>query len=254
MIEAVENRFIFFPTPAKDDWQPPPNRSVEDVFFRLPGVEEVLIHGWWCPPAGWIGTGPVVLYLHGNAGNLSQRGLPIVCWQEEIGVAVLIVDYPGYGRSTGRPSESSCYRTADVAYEFLVRTKKVAPEQIILYGGSLGGAVAVEQASRRPHGALVLVGTFTSMRELGQKLYPMLPVRWIIHDRFNSLARITRCTRPVFIAHGTADHMIPFTHAEKLFQAANEPKQLFPLIGHDHHEAPNKDFYSELRSFLTPFG
>jgi fermentation-respiration switch protein FrsA (DUF1100 family) len=250
MIEAIENRFIFFPTPSFVDWQPPPTARVEDVFLALPPRKDVVVHGWWCPPAEWTGAGPVVLYLHGNSGNLSQRGMSVLCWQEMLGAAVLIVDYPGYGRSSGWPSEAGCYATADAGYEWLVETRKVPAEQIIVYGGSLGGAVAVELATRRPHRALVLVATFTSVRDLGRKLYPMLPMG-LVHDRFNSLSRIGRCRRPVFIAHGTDDRMIPFSHGERLFAAANEPKRFFPLVGHDHHDLLGKDFYAELRAFLN---
>jgi fermentation-respiration switch protein FrsA (DUF1100 family) len=252
VIEAIENLFIFFPTPAAKDWQPPPSDRVEDVYLPLPGAPDVRLHAWWCPPPNWDGRGPVVLYLHGNSGNLSQRGLSIACWQVELRAPVLIVDYPGYGRSTGRPSEAGCYATADAAYDWLVQTKRVPPEQIIVYGGSLGGAVAVELATRRPHRALVLVATFTSVRDLGRELYPV--ISWLAHDRFNSLARIGRCHRPVFIAHGMADRLISFRHGERLFAAANEPKQFLPLPGHDHHDPLGKEFYAAVRDFLARHG
>ena len=252
MIEALENLFMFVPTPARVEWLPPPSARIQDVRLTLP--RNIIIHGWWYPPENWDNNGPVLLYLHGNGGNLSHRGPGLVRWQQESGAAILIVDYPGYGHSTGRPSEALCYAAADAAYAWLTQEQHIPAERLMIYGGSLGGAVAVDLASRVPHRALILVGTFTSVHELGKKLYPFLPVRWIVHNHFNSLAKIGRCRRPVFIAHGTADSLVPFAQAEKLFSAANEPKHFFPLVGYDHHHAPGLDFYNELRAFLAQTG
>src|SRR5262245_5954185 len=227
----------------------PPDSRVEDVHLTL--AQDTVVHGWWYPTEDWDGTKPVLLYLHGYSGNLSHRGPAITRWQQELGVAVLIVDYPGFGRSTGRPSEPHCYATADAAYEWLTRDRRVGTARLLLYGGSLGGAVAVDLASRQPHRALILVGAFTSVHEIARKRYPFLPVRWLVPNRFNSLAKIGSCRHPVFFAHGTADRVVPFAHAEKLFAAVPGQKQLFPLVGCDHHHPPGREFFNELRMFLA---
>src|SRR5262249_58324820 len=172
-----------------------------------------------------------LLYCHGNAGNLSHRAGAVAALQKLLGVPILIFDYPGYGKSAGRPTEAGCCAAAEAAYDWLTGTQKVPPERLLLYGGSLGGGVAVDLASRRPYGALILMKTFTSMPDVGQSLYPWLPVRWLMRNRFNSLEKIGSCRQPVFIAHGTTDGLIPFAQGERLFAAANEPKRFFAMPG-----------------------
>jgi fermentation-respiration switch protein FrsA (DUF1100 family) len=244
---AIEDRFLFRPLPAAREWHPPPNDRVGDVEWQLASGPR--IHAWWCPTESWRPEHGAVLYLHGNAGNLSLRGDGIVRWQQEFGLGVLILDYPGYGRSTGKATESGCCAAADAAFDHLVQHLHVPAERILLYGGSLGCAVAVDLGSRRPHRAAVLVSPFTSVRDMARRLCPWLPARWV-HDRFNSLARIGRCRGPVFMAHGTADRLVPFAQAQRLFAAAPEPKEFLPLEGYDHQHTPGPEFYARLRSFL----
>jgi fermentation-respiration switch protein FrsA (DUF1100 family) len=245
----LENWLLFRPVRADEDWLPPPNARVQDV--ELPGANGTRLHSWWCPTESWEPSQGAVLYCHGNAGNISHRGQGVARWQQPpLEQAVLLVGYPGYGRSEGRPSEAGCYGAAHAAYDWLVEEQKVPPERILLYGGSLGGGVAVELASQRPHRGLVLVGTFTSVPEMAQTLYPWLPARWLVRTQFNNLARIKLCTRPVFIAHGTHDSLVPFSQAERLAEAANEPKQFFPMEGYDHNHTPGSDFYTALADFL----
>ena len=125
------------------------------------------------------------------------------------------------------------------------------PERVLLYGGSLGCAVATDLACRRPRRGLVLVSPFTSIPDMAQKQFPWLPGRWLVRQRFDSLAKIGCCRVPVFIAHGTADRLIPFAQGERLYQAANEPKCFFPMPGYDHNHTPGSDFYDALRDFLA---
>ena len=133
-----------------------------------------------------------------------------------------------------------------------MQEKKVALERIMLFGGSLGGAMAVELATRQPHRALILVSTFTSVPDMAQLTVPWLPSRWLVRHRFDNLAKIGQCQGPVFIAHGTADRLVPFSQGERLFAAAKEPKCFFPMEGYDHHNSPGADFYAKLREFLGP--
>jgi fermentation-respiration switch protein FrsA (DUF1100 family) len=246
---ALENRLIFAPTRAAEDWEPPPpDLDIQDV--ELTSADGTRLHAWWMTPRDWRPAQGAVLYCHGNAGNLSYRGEQLRLWRDLIRLAVLIFDYPGYGRSEGKPSEAGCYAAAAAAHDWLVNVKATAGERIILYGGSLGGAVAVNLAARRPHRALVLVSAFSSLADMARLRFPWLPARWLLRTRFENVGTIRTCRRPVFIAHGTADRLVPFAQGERLFAAANEPKEFYPMPGHDHNHTPPPEFYEQLRQFL----
>jgi fermentation-respiration switch protein FrsA (DUF1100 family) len=244
VLSMLENSLVYHPA-GSGDWVPPPT-GVRDV--ELASADGTRIHGWWLPREGAAGA---VLYLHGNAGNLSHRGGAMAEARAALGESVLIIDYPGYGRSDGSPSEAGCYAAADAAYDWLTKEQKIPPGNVIIYGASLGGGVAVDLASRRDHRALVLVKTFTSMPDVAQGLYPWLPVRWLMRNRYESLAKIKQCKRPVFVAHGTADTLIPFAHGERLHEAANAPKRFLPMHGLDHNDGVSGDFFRVLRDFLA---
>jgi uncharacterized protein len=244
----LEDRLLFFPYSAAQMWLEPPNERVEDVFFQIPG--NLTLHGWWCPTENWTSEQGALIYCTGNGGNLSMRSEAIKPWLRDFGTAVLIFDYPGYGRSQGRPSEAGCYAAAQAAYDWLTMTKSVPARRILIYGSSLGGAVATDLASRRPHRALVLLMTFSSLPEAAQWHYPWVPARWLVRSQFNSRAKIGSCAGPVFMAHGTADEIVPFSLGERLFEAAQEPKAFLPLEGKGHDEMLVELFLPALREFL----
>jgi hypothetical protein len=243
---ALENFLLYPATTAARHWQPPPDPRIRDV--ELQSADGTRIHAWWYPCEGATGA---VLYCHGNAGNLSHRGLALQQWQRELGESVLIFDYPGYGKSGGSPSEAGCYAAADAAYDWLTQEQKVPPERLLLFGKSLGAGVAVDLASRRPHRALVIVKAFTSAPDVGQGIYPFLPVRWLMRNRFDNLAKIGNCPRPIFVAHGTTDELIPFAHGERLFAAAPEPKCFLAMPGCCHNDPFTSEFWPRLRQFLA---
>ncbi len=252
MLRRLVSRFVFHPVEHSRDWlPPPPGLPVEDL--DLAGAASTRIHAWWATPPGWQPADGALLYCHGNAGNLSHRGEGIRRWLNLFGMGVLIFDYPGYGKSGGRPTEAGCYAAADASYDWLLKAG-VPGERVLLYGGSLGGAVAIDVAARRPHRALVLVSAFSSLEEMARKVLPWLPTRWLVRDQWDNLAKIRRCTRGVFIAHGTADRVVPFAQGERLFAAAPQPRQFFRMPGHDHHHTPSPDFYKALRDFLDTAG
>ena len=245
----LESALLYHPTGAGDWFDPPRGLFIEDV--ELTAADGTPIHTWWCPPDGWEPSRGAILYCHGNAGNLSHRGDLAFLWQRELGQAVLMVDYPGYGRSGGKPTEAGCYASADAAYDWLVADKKVPPEGILLWGGSLGGGVMVDLASRRPHRAMVLISTFTSIPDVAQETFFWAPARYLVRSRFDSLTKITQCSRPVFVAHYADDSLVPFPQGERLYSAVCGPKEFFAMHGHDHDEAPAPGFYPALRRFLA---
>jgi fermentation-respiration switch protein FrsA (DUF1100 family) len=171
-------------------------------------------------------------------------------FQQALGVATLIFDYPGYGKSGGRPSEAGLYASGAAAYRWLTERRGVAGDRVILYGGSLGGAAALELATRHPHRAVVLVAAFTSFPDMAQLRFPWLPVRWLVRNRLDNIGKIATLDTPVFIAHGTADSLVPFRHGERLFAAARGPKRFFPMEGYEHNNTPGPEFYTELKRFL----
>lgn len=242
----LENALVYRPTSARQDWEPSPTPEVRDIHLKSQDGSD--IHAWWWPAPGSRGA---ILYCHGNAGNLSHRGPGLVNLHNLLGESILIFDYPGYGKSGGRPSEQGCYWAAEAGYDWLVHTQKIEPTNIILYGGSLGGGVAVDLASKRDHRALVLFSTFTSAPDVAANLYPWLPVRWLMRNRFDSLGKIGKCRKPVFMVHGTNDSLIPFKLGRRLFEAASEPKMFLAIEGGDHNDPVPAAHFEKLRVFLA---
>jgi fermentation-respiration switch protein FrsA (DUF1100 family) len=241
---ANENEMVYQPTPASVSWRDPAGSGVQDVELTTPAGAH--IHAWWCPAKASLSA---LLYCHGNGGNLSHWADHIEMIRRELDMSVLIFDYPGYGKSPGQVSESACYDAADGAFDWLTSQGGIAPQRIIIYGGSLGSGVAVDLAARRPHQALLLASPFTSLPEVGQAAYPWLPIRMLMRNRFDNLEKIPRCGGGVIITHGMADTLIPFEHGEALFAAAAEPKQFLPVPGAGHIDPP-AEFFRQARKFL----
>jgi fermentation-respiration switch protein FrsA (DUF1100 family) len=244
MLLFLENRLIYHPS---QNWAPPPNSNFHDVSLPMP--DGTHIHAWWSPVKG---CDEALLYCHGNAGNLSHRGPTVAEINKHLGMSVLIIDYPGFGKSEGAPSEEGCYQAADAGYTWLTDTKHIAPNKIILHGHSLGGGVVTDLASRKDHRALVLVKTFTSLPDVAADLYWWLPMptHWLMCNQMDSASKLGKIHRPVFVAHGTNDRMIPHAHGERLFAAANQPKRLLSMQGVDHNDSLPSEFFISLREFL----
>jgi fermentation-respiration switch protein FrsA (DUF1100 family) len=245
---ALENRCLF---PGASSWgwcEPLADLDVEEVRLTSSAGDE--IHAWWSAPPGWTPARGAVLYSHGNGGNLSYRSLNVWRWRHELDRGVLIYDYPGYGKSSGRPSEAGCYAAADAAYDFLANDKRVPPGEVVLLGSSLGGAMATDLAVRRPHRMLILVNAFTSFPDMAQKVVPWLPARWLVRNQMNNLAKIAKCPGPVCITHGTADGLVPFSQGERLYAAAPEPKRFLPREGEPHAHPEGDAFYQAVVRFL----
>ncbi len=164
---------------------------------------------------------------------------------------MLIVDYPGYGKSQGKPTEQGCYSAGLAGYEWLTEQARVPSDRIVLVGCSLGGTVASYLATVKPYRALVLVSTFTSFPDMAQKTFPWLPTRWLVSNQMNNLDRIKTLTQPVFISHSTGDGLIPYAMGERLFAAANQPKRFFTIEGRPHDEFIPDECFAELKVFLN---
>jgi len=245
---ALEDRLLFHPVRADQRWsEPPPSCEFQDIYLRT--ADNTSIHGRWWPCDG---ANQAILVCHSRSGNLSLAltSEAVAEWQHELGVSVFIFDYPGYGRSEGRPTEAGCYAAADAAYEWLTKSQHVSLHNVLIVGRSLGTAVAVDLASRKPHRALVLISPFSSFPDAAQSHYPLLPARWLVRNQFDSLAKIGQCPGPILIIHGTRDPTAPFTQGQHLFAAAHEPKQFVAMQGADHGDSVTADFLPTLRRFL----
>ncbi|MFC9895994.1 alpha/beta hydrolase [Nocardia sp. NPDC127579] len=200
----------------------------EELFLPTDDGEQV--HAWWLPARQSIGH---ILFAHGNAGNIGDR-VPIYALLTEAGFDVLAFDYRGYGRSTGRPSERGTYRDARAARRALLDRPGVDPNHVVYLGKSLGGGVMLELATAHPPRGLILMSTFTGIRDAARSVYPLLPAAFV-PNAYPSLRRIRSLRVPVLIMHGDQDELLPLRHARRLFEAAPEPKQLeiFPGAGHN---------------------
>ncbi|MBA4188432.1 MAG: alpha/beta hydrolase [Planctomycetaceae bacterium] len=243
----IERRLVFVPSSAAEAWEAPVAASTQEVTF--PSADGTKIHAWWLPA-----TNPAagaLLLAGGNGGNLSHRGQLAADLNRSLGCGVLVFDYPGYGKNDGKPTEASCYAAGEAAYKWLTDDAKVPTNRIILMGESLGGGTATELATRHDHRALVLLYTFTSLPAAAKYHYPFLPTHTVMRTRFDNLSKIGRVQRPVFIAHGTADSVVPFTHGEALFAAANSPKEFLWVEGAGHDMAVGQVMCDPLAKFLA---
>ena len=203
------------------------NLQYEDVSIVLDN--SITIHGWYFPSKD-LSNNKTVLFCHGNAGNISNR-LETAQYLVNLGASVLIFDYRGYGKSTGIPTEEGLYADAEACYNWLLQTKKKQPTDIVLFGRSLGGAVAVELASRVQVSGLIVESSFTSAIDVGKRMFPIFPIRSLIKYSFNSHSKISKLSLPILITHSPDDDLIPYDMGEKLFKAANEPRQFIQLSG-----------------------
>jgi fermentation-respiration switch protein FrsA (DUF1100 family) len=218
----------------------------EDVSIET--ADGVTLHGWFI--AGR--SRRVLIFFHGNAGNISHR-LDSIRQFQNLGLSVLIIDYRGYGQSTGRTTESGIYRDADAIWRYLTETRGVRPNNVVIFGRSLGASVAARLAAQQNPLALIVESSFTSVPDIAQELYPWLPARW--------LSRLSHATRdyirevhcPVLVIHSSDDEIIPYHHGQAIFAAAPEPRTLLTLRG-SHNDAflwDESSYIEGLWTFLT---
>ncbi|MEG4359791.1 alpha/beta fold hydrolase [Microcoleus sp. Aus8_D1] len=209
------------------------------------------------PPLNKGALGRVVLYLHGNGSNVGAN-VEHANRFHSLGLSVFMIDYRGYGNSQGDfPSESRVYEDAQLAWDYLVKQRGINPNQIYIYGHSLGGAIAIDLAVRHPEAAgLIVDGSFTSVRamvDFQKPQFGMFPIDFLLTQRFDSLAKVDRLQMPVLFIHGTADTVVPAQMGKKLFDAAPEPKQLYMVPGGGHNNAAQiggAEYLHRVKQFL----
>ncbi|MFL5243872.1 MAG: alpha/beta hydrolase, partial [Gemmataceae bacterium] len=236
---------LFYPSKYPEgNWQPP-NLAFEDAWFNA--EDGTRLHGWYCLCEN---ARAVLLYAHGNGGNLAQLSQLLTYFQNQLRVAALAFDYRGYGRSEGDPSAQGILQDARAARAFLAERARVKPSEIVLMGRSLGGAVVAQLAGDvRPRG-LILESTFSSLRDEAAYHYPRLA--WLVpENKLNSVAQLERYDGPLLVSHGDADRTIPYQLGLKLFEAAKGPKHFVRIPGGDHNDPQSAEYFQQLDEFIA---
>ena len=244
LLYGLQRRIIFRP-----DVRPPDLETA-----AVPGLQSISLHaadgldllGWWLPPP--LPDRPVILYLHGNGGNLADRANRLRQFAAA-GLSVLMPEYPGYGGNPGAPSETSLRATAVAALQFL-RTHSVQDRSVVVYGESLGTGVASWVAAGRPFRGVVLESPFTSVIALAREQYWFLPVKWLVRDPFDTLGRIGRIEAPLLVAFGERDQIVPPWMGRAVFAAAPEPKQLWVSAEGGHEDLAQFGLVAEVIRFV----
>ena len=208
------------------------------------------LHGWWIPaPDVSRGT---LLFFHGNAGNISGR-LESVQQFHRLGLNVLIVDYRGYGESTGTPSEQGLYKDAQACWHHLTDTRGLAPEDIVIFGRSMGGGPATWLATQHTPGALILESVFTNVPDVGAHHYPFLPVRALATNQFDNESRVATIDVPKLHIHSRDDRVVPFELGREVYEAAAEPKQFLEIAGghNDGFLVSEESYLETIDAFLA---
>jgi len=243
-VRYTERRITFFPMKRVEFTPEVAGLSFEDIYFAA--RDNARINAWFIPADQARYT---ILFCHGNAGNIGHR-LEKITMLHRIGLNVFIIDYRGYGQSRGRPSERGLYLDAKAGYDYLLNHRRLSPEQIILYGESLGSAAVIDLASKEKVAGLILEGTFTRGRDMAKRICPFLPA-FLFSDSFNSLDKIKQVNAPKLFIHSKNDEIVPFAFCRKLYDTADKPKYLAELIG-GHNSAfvdSREKYISSIASF-----
>jgi fermentation-respiration switch protein FrsA (DUF1100 family) len=246
VVYLTQAKLVYFP--GREPRATPADFGLEFRELQLRTKDGVGLHGWFLPVEGARGA---VLVSHGNAGTIELR-IELARSFVELGWSVLLYDYRGYGKSAGEPDEEGTYRDAEAAYEHLTTAEGFAGERVVLYGESLGAAVAIELARRRPCAAVIGESAFTSLPDVGAIAYPFLPVRLIARFRYDNLAKVAELGVPLLLIHSPGDEIVPVEHGQRLFQAAREPKRMLLTEGghNDGGFQQRPEWRAEVGAFL----
>jgi fermentation-respiration switch protein FrsA (DUF1100 family) len=244
-----QSRLLYYPDmPSRALEASPADIGLAYESVQLTARDGTRLHAWFVPAPTARGT---LLFSHGNAGNIAHR-LDSISLFHSLGLNVLIFDYRGYGESEGKPSEKGTYLDVQAAWDYLLEERRVPPEEIIIFGRSLGAAIAAELASQHPSAGVILESAFTSVPDKAASLYPWLPVRLLSRYRYNTLDNVERITSPLLVVHSREDDIIPYAHGEQLFAKASDPKQFLELRGrhNDGYHVSRKIYVKTMQQFL----
>jgi fermentation-respiration switch protein FrsA (DUF1100 family) len=238
LLHTFQTSMIFYPGKLRKDFRFSLVEGAEEVFLNTTDGET--INALFYPGT----SSEVILYFHGNAGDLSG-------WQHisqdftRLGYSILIIDYRGYGKSSGTITEQGLYKDGEAAYQFLVNEKGYAPEDIIIYGRSIGTGIAVELAARHETKGIILESPFTSLKKLANQKVPFLLPSLFLKYSFDNIGKINSLNSPVLFIHGAKDSLIPVSHTEKLFTAFHGEKEKIIIPGGGHNDLNTFSEYHE---------
>ena len=244
-----ERRLIFFPARALE--AKPTDYGLDAEEFPVVSADGTALHGWWIHGRGER----VLIWYHGNAGNISHRLETARAFVERLGFDIVLVDYRGYGLSEGTPEETGLYVDGLAIYDATIR-RGFDPERLVLFGRSLGAAVAVEVALNRPAAGLVLETPFRSVRAMARSMYPFVP-SFLIRTRLDNERKISQIRMPKLILHGDRDNLVPISHGRTLFELALPPKRFFAIPGASHndtHVVGGRGYFEAWEQFLSETG
>ena len=228
----MQGRLLFYPNlPSRKITATPAKIGLSYEPVTITTSDNVRIKGWFVPAQKAKG---VLLFFHGNAGNISHR-LDSLAIFHRLGLSTLIIDYRGYGESEGRISEEGTYLDAEASWRYLTETKGIAPEEIVIFGRSLGGAVAATLATRTSPAGLILESVFSSVPDMAAQLYPVFPVRLLSRYQYDVKKAVQRVTCPVLVIHSRDDEIIPFANGVNVYEATVSEKQFLEIRG-GHNE------------------
>ena len=251
-MSLLDQLFVYHPHPWEDrDWARASGLPLEDVGFA--SADGTKLFGWYVESTA---ASAVLLWCHGNAGNIIHR-LENLRELYRIGLSVFLFDYRGYGRSQGRPSEKGLYQDAMAAYDYVTRQRRITADRMVLFGRSLGAAVAGEVAAHKPASSLILESCFPSIEAVAKYYYHGLPVHWLLGASFRLIDRLPHLSMPKLFVHGDRDSIIPLPLGEEAFHAAKAPKEFYLVKGADHNDLPfvgGRPYYAKLREFISRHG
>jgi fermentation-respiration switch protein FrsA (DUF1100 family) len=248
LMSSIEDYFIY--APRKPLITTPAEHGFNYESVQLYTSDGIRLHGWFLPKDNARAT---VLLCHGNAGNVSYQFDQIELFRK-LNLSVLTFDYRGFGQSDGKPCEDGLYRDGDAAWRYLVETKHIAPEHIIIFGHSLGGSVAAWLGKEVCAGAMILQSTFTTMKQIAKCVYPYFPLRKLMRSRYDTLANVSQAKSPVLVIHSPDDEVIPFKHGKDIFEAAKPPKEFLQICyGHNDGARRSPNYVEGVKAFLDKY-
>lgn len=247
MFHFFQSHFIYFPD--SNIVSTPEYLSLDYEDLTLTTNDGIKLNAWWIPGPNARAT---LLFFHGNAGNISHR-LDSIKIFHELGLSVLIIDYRGYGKSTGKASEEGTYIDAETAWHYLTKEKKVNPDNIIIFGRSLGGGIATWLAEKHPAAGLIVESSFTSIAEIGKHYYPYLPTSFLARIKYPSIDRMKNIHSPLLVIHSANDEIVPYKFGQRLYEAGNEPKTFMDIIGshNDGYKFTGSTYIEGLNQFIS---
>ncbi len=249
--DMIARMLLLHPSKLDPRWKPN-FPACEEAYFET--SNELKLHGLYFPyePTDSAPSRGTILFSHGNGGTVEGWGDIGVLLRSRLNVSVFVYDYRGYGKSEGKPTASNILTDGRAARKWLAERENIPETEIIQMGRSLGGAVAIDLASKDGAKALIVESTFTSLPDMARKILPIIPAKYLLWEQLRSVDKIKKYEGPLFLSHGTADTLIPFEQGKRLYDAtASEKKVLYPIWNGGHNDFPPGEYYLELRKFLS---